>query len=266
MSATISAPPGEYHRVSGCPGYIDHESFTEADASTKYSPQILLKTDSEYSLGHMPDEVTREFAKRLHYAAYRVSHGPTRERANWKRQFLALRDRIVLGNQKLVYKAVRSRKAWQARAEDLNGEGFLVLIAAVERYNPWLGIRFSTYAYTCLVRALVRQSRKQINFERRCQIQSELPEEARLPNEPKPGKPSPAIDPLERLLHTDHPLLSNREKTILCLRYGLGQSDGRMKLESIGEHLGLSKERIRQLQAGALLKLREAFAGRDAFS
>jgi RNA polymerase sigma factor (sigma-70 family) len=53
-------------------------------------------------------------------------------------------------------------------------------------------------------------------------------------------------------------LLSEREKLILRMRYGIGEQDREMKLETIGSQLGLSKERIRQLQVGALAKLREA--------
>ena len=246
------------------PRFIHSPAFDEPGAAAVFDPHECLDSPPEYSLGHMPDAITRDFSARMHYAAYRMQTARPRDLPAWERAYRGLRDRIILGNQKLVYKAVRSRKAWQLRADDLSGDGFVVMIAATERYNPWMGIRFSTYAYTCLIRALVRQSRKQITFERRCQVQAELPEEARPPKAVKPAKPSPAIDPLERLLGADHPLLTEREKQILQLRFGLGGTDGQMKLESIGSRLGLSKERIRQLQTGAISKLREAFALRDA--
>ena len=245
------------------PRFIHHDSFDEPDAAVVYDSGECLESPPDYPIGHMPDAVTRDFSARMHYAAYRMQTARPRNLPALERAYRGLRDRIILGNQKLVYKAVRSRKAWQLRADDLSGDGFVVMIAATERYNPWIGIRFSTYAYTCLIRALVRQSRKQSTFERRFQVQPELPEEARSPKAVKPGKPSPAVDPLERLLGADHPLLTEREKVILRLRFGLGGMDGQMKLETIGTRLGLSKERIRQLQTGAILKLREAFAQRE---
>jgi len=50
--------------------------------------------------------------------------------------------------------------------------------------------------------------------------------------------------------------LSDREQLILRLRYGLGGNEEHT-LEQIGQSLGLSRERVRQLEARALKKLRE---------
>jgi RNA polymerase primary sigma factor len=50
--------------------------------------------------------------------------------------------------------------------------------------------------------------------------------------------------------------LSDREQLILRLRYGLGGEEEHT-LEQIGQNLGLSRERVRQLEARALKKLRE---------
>ena len=261
MIAQLPAVSREPRTGPARPGFLAHESFADPDARTTYDPRPALSGSGVYPAGYMPDPVTRDFAARMHFAAYRLRRAPGPEAPAWRRAYMALRDRIVLGNQKLVYKAVRSKKAWHLRSDDLIGDGFVVMIAAVERFNPWLGIRFSTYAYTCLIRALVRQSRKQILFEQRCQVQPDLPDEAQLRFTPKPARGTAAGLPLERMLRDDHPLLSEREKLILRLRYGIGDTDREMKLETIGAELGLSKERIRQLQVGALAKLREAFTG-----
>ena len=51
-------------------------------------------------------------------------------------------------------------------------------------------------------------------------------------------------------------VLTAREQLILRLRYGLG-SEEEHTLEQIGQSLGLSRERVRQLEARALKKLRE---------
>jgi RNA polymerase primary sigma factor len=50
--------------------------------------------------------------------------------------------------------------------------------------------------------------------------------------------------------------LAPREQLILRLRYGLGGEEEHT-LEQIGQSLGLSRERVRQLEARALKKLRE---------
>jgi RNA polymerase primary sigma factor len=51
--------------------------------------------------------------------------------------------------------------------------------------------------------------------------------------------------------------LSDREKEILRLRYGLG-TDREYTLEEIGRRLSLTRERVRQIEAGAVAKMRKA--------
>jgi RNA polymerase sigma factor (sigma-70 family) len=56
---------------------------------------------------------------------------------------------------------------------------------------------------------------------------------------------------IERLLDT----LPDREQEVMRLRYGLGDTEP-LTLAEIGERLGISRERVRQLEAQALRKLR----------
>jgi len=62
---------------------------------------------------------------------------------------------------------------------------------------------------------------------------------------------------VERALAT----LSAREKEILRLRFGLGQARGHT-LEEIAKRFALTRERIRQIEAEALQKLRRPLRGR----
>jgi RNA polymerase sigma factor (sigma-70 family) len=50
--------------------------------------------------------------------------------------------------------------------------------------------------------------------------------------------------------------LTEREQAVVRLRYGLGQTDDPWTLEAVGTHIGVTRERIRQIQAKALQKLR----------
>src|SRR5947207_2629633 len=148
-------------RSGSLPSFVRHASFARTSAARQYEPAGLIAAPVDYDDRYMPDEITRDHARRMHYAAFRLhrSAAPT-ERRRWQRAYIALRDRIVLGNRKLIYRAVRRRMAVANRADDLIGDCHVVLIQAVAAYNPWLGIRFSTFAFTCLMRALSRLSQR----------------------------------------------------------------------------------------------------------
>ena len=70
----------------------------------------------------------------------------------------------------------------------------------------------------------------------------------------------------EQALHTAIAALPERDQEVLTLRYGLG-GDEPKSLETIGQHLGLTRERVRQIEAQALERLavnREIEALREA--
>ena len=58
-------------------------------------------------------------------------------------------------------------------------------------------------------------------------------------------------------------VLDERERTILCLRFGL-DGGGERTLEEVAEYFGLTRERIRQIEARAMSKLRHPSADTGA--
>lgn len=246
-------------RTDALPAYLRHPSFTTADAPHLFSARVALDDAGDYESRFMPDDVTRDHARRMHYAAHRAHAARSAGgRIRCGAEYIALRDRIVLGNRKLVYRAVRRRMAVSNRVDDLIGDCQIVLIQSVAAFNPWLDVRFSTYAYTCLVRALSRLSQRlATDWLARAMSLDALPdgEPGRRPTGSQLA--SSGTHRVEDFLRDDHPLLSDREKRILAHRFG---SDPKTTLESVGRAVGLSKERVRQVQASALEKLRRALS------
>lgn len=259
MSTATRRPPTGRGSLPVPPKFIYECSFERKDAEARYGgmPELDEKLIAQT---YMPDEVTRDLAKRMHYAGWRVSKAKRRaEGDRWRSLHYALRDQIILGNRKLVYRAVRRRMAVSNRVDDLIGDCHIVLIQAVAAYNPWLGIRFSTYAFTCLVRALSRLSQRIAKDW----LARMLPLDAVTEGGPVSiNEPGWAGMPrVEEFLRADHPLLSDREKAIIGRRFNITPSADGHTLEKVGRSMGLSKERVRQVQATALGKLRQALLG-----
>jgi RNA polymerase sigma factor (sigma-70 family) len=263
MAATFLSNDASATRTTQRPiKFIFHESFRKKEAESKYGALPVLD-DAAIEATYMPDDVTRDLAQRMHYAGWRASTTMRQgEATRWSRRYFELRDKIVVGNRKLVYRAVRRRMAQSNRTEDLIGDCHIVLIQAVAAYNPWLGIRFSTYAFTCLVRALSRLSQRQGNDWLSRALSIDLAPEAERHN--TPDDPSwigmPRIDDY---LREEHPLLTSREKAIIARRFQLIETTAGHTLEEVGRAMGLSKERVRQVQASALGKLRAVLKGND---
>ncbi len=84
-----------------------------------------------------------------------------------------------------------------------------------------------------------------------------------------PDRATPATGPLGALLSGREDLtgllddLPERERTVIRLRFGLG-GDESLTLEAIGQRLGLSRERVRQLEGAGLKKLRALLVARGA--
>lgn len=63
---------------------------------------------------------------------------------------LEARDRMILSNNRLVWRIAKRYANVMVDVDDLFQEGQIGLIQAVRKYNPELGFRFSTYATQCI--------------------------------------------------------------------------------------------------------------------
>lgn len=247
--ATRSVRPGH------SPNYIWHPSFKKKSAAEEFDPQGAPSLENEQAVGHLPDEETKDLIRRMHYAAYRADTSTPARRQAWKQTYFRLRDRVVLGNRKLVFRAIHKSPLAQQMADDLIGECDIIMIHAVAAFNPWLGIRFSTYAFTCLLRGLARVSRR-VAAKR---IISFLPLDSEGVEAVQDSAAATAADELRGIaefLRPGNVVLTSREKAVISKRFGFNTGERRATLESLGDDMGISKERVRQVQASALAKLR----------
>ena len=250
-------PTPQQREIAGGIYFVIHPSFSKSNAVRNYGPEAELP---DWSGSYMPDEVTRDFSRRMHFAAWRMSRCKDQaSMSHWKSHYLNMRDQVVLGNRKLVFRAIRRWMPPASFADDMTSDCQIVLIQSVAAYNPWMGIRFSTYAYTCLMRALSRLSQKM----QADKLNRSVPLETLAGTQFDPFSMDPDAASslrLEEFLGDGCTILSPREKLVLIQRFCLDEKQIPGTLEQVGKKLGLSKERVRQVQARALDKLRAVLA------
>ena len=231
------------------------------------------------------------------------------------------RNALILANLRLVVSVAKRYMGRGMSLPDLVEEGNVGLVHAVEKFDPDMDTRFSTYG-TWWIKQAVR--RALMNKVKTVRVPSYLAEELnrwrafartfeqdngrapepdelvagmkpaagrrklllRLYENSLPGTSAVSLDLLfetvdavvdpraerpdlldfssfERAeLHEHIDRLSEREATILRMRYGLGEHDVPMTLREIAKELGISRERVRQLEHEAVGRLRQAMSGR----
>ena len=208
-----------------------------------------------------PDEKTLFIA--MHASAYRSEKRPRKkridphERAKWIKRWNLIREYIVEKNLGLVYTMIGLYNAKKRDDDDLLSDGMFGLFQAVDHFNPWKGFRFSTYACTVIGRLLRRQGKREVNYRQMFPVQNDgsLEGAVDMPD-PRNDQTGLFVERLNRALEQNLGNLTELESAILALRFPPANEQSRTFLE-IGKSVGLSKERVRQIQNNALDKLRD---------
>jgi len=304
------------------PGRSSLKGVESDDVISLYMREVgsipLLTHDEEIELGHAVIE-GEAAAKKLRKGELSAKKTEELELAVARGE--AARQRFVESNSRLVISIARKYLGRGLPLSDLMQEGNLGLMKAVDRFDPDLGHRFSTYATwwirQAILRSLADQGRTirlpahivdelnkmnrvakrlaqelgrkptdeelgedlEVPAERVTELRSlagqplslETPvgeeEESTLAEFIEDGdSPTPSAMTSESIMweRLDDALdtLTPREARVLRLRYGLEDGED-YTLEQVGEKLGLTRERIRQIQSQALRRLRHPSRSRN---
>ncbi len=166
------------------------------------------------------------------------------------------RDCIVKSNMRLVISIIKKFVNQHNGFDDLLSDGIVAVLRAVEKFDVALGFRFSTYA-TQVVRRNTYRKVMEKQKERQKNIASLSENGLDFSDDQKSSSMSEERWHALRnrlALMLDH--LDRREKFIIRARFSLGGHRKVQTLQRLADVLGVSKERIRQLEKRALDKLR----------
>jgi RNA polymerase sigma factor (sigma-70 family) len=189
--------------------------------------------------------------------------GPETQQSPWFSRWKLIRDFLVQRNCRLAYAMVGRFRAQYADKDELLSDALYTLMRAVERFDPWRGYRFSTYACNAIARELARRDSRENRFKGLFRVPYESLFE--MPGQSQSIDSGLNAEELHQTIKRNLGDLSDLESRVLGWRFPL--TDGpRLGLQAVGDLVGLSKERVRQIQNIALGKLREAMGQDPAFA
>lgn len=169
---------------------------------------------------------------------------------------LAAKNRLIRANLRLVVSIVRKRLDPSLELFELISDGNMSLMHAVEKFDFARGFKFSTYASWAIIKNLCRTLPKERNQRSRWITGQEELFKAAADHRAEAGASESADRRNHEMVQGMLGRLNDRERQILVARYGLGGEDAQT-LERLGRDLGITKERVRQIESRAQEKLRK---------
>ncbi len=256
-------------------------SFEKDDKEYEHSIARLLPVDlledtdkAISSFKPLSVEEEQELFLKYNYARYRIyklikkrrkkplTLKLAREILFWLKRALKVRAQIAQANIPLVLAmAKKSRRGGEDLGEMIS-EGNLALLRSIDKFDCARGYKFSTYACRAILKSFARMGMKLTRYKSRFPVEFDPDlEKSDMTDRKREDERAYFIDRLRDILERDVAGLNEVEMDVVRARFALDRpidQSSPMTLEEVGRKIGVTKERVRQIQNKALRKLRAA--------
>jgi RNA polymerase sigma factor (sigma-70 family) len=213
---------------------------------------------------------------KLNYARYRI-YKAMKGRANkpltmtlvpellmWRKEEFKARSQITQANIPLVLAMAKRSKLMGVDFTELISEGNMALLRSVDKFDCSRGFKFSTYACRAIIKSFARVAQKTNRYRGRFPVEFDPDlEKSDFLEQRREDTKIFCMDRLRDILGSrdESTDLSDIERKVLRARFAIREDDTEdkpMTLEEVGRVIGVTKERVRQIQNKALGKLRVA--------
>ncbi len=194
----------------------------------------------------------------------RLSADATRHLLAWGHRAVTVRSQIVQFNLPLVLAMAKRTRLNGVDYNELISEGNIALLRSVEKFDCGRGFKFSTYACRAILKAFSRVAMRTSRYRGRFPVEYDpAMEKSDYLEIKREGVEADCVQELKRILLDNSADLNQVEQTVIKERFAIGKpaiggKPDTKTLEQVGSMIGVTKERVRQIQNRALQKIRVA--------
>ena len=171
---------------------------------------------------------------------------------------VSIKNLLIRSNLRLVVSIAKRHVGPVDNFFELVSDGNMSLMRAVEKFDFARGNKFSTYASWAIMKNFARTIPDELRRRDRFRTSTDEMFAATEDVRSDQYEQEHAQEQRERQIGKILERLDDREQKIIISRFGLVRGQEPLTLKEVGAEMGVTKERVRQIEARALSKLRKA--------